>query len=239
MKIEQGIAAKAKAHRVYRTTDGKVVPGATTVTGVINKPALVKWANNLGLKGLDSRAYVDEAATTGTLAHEMIQEYLGGPEWDREAYTPSQIDLAENAVISFYEWERQTGSKMETISIEKPFVSEDMRYGGTIDWYGKIDGKFWLVDFKTCKALFPEHTYQVAAYWNLLREHGLQVDGVRILRVGRSEDEGFDDHVLDGPKLEAAFAVFKAALGLYQAQSAFEKYERAEKKTAKNAKEAA
>ncbi|MBQ9527243.1 MAG: hypothetical protein IJR68_06500 [Fretibacterium sp.] len=229
MKIEKGIAARAKAHQRYRTADGKVVPGVTTITGVINKPALVKWANNLGLQGIDSTAYVDETAAVGTLAHEMIQEYLGGPRWDREAYSAVQVDLAENAVLSFYEWERQTGAKMETMAIEKQLVSEKMRYGGTIDWYGRIGGKLWLVDFKTCKALFPEHAFQVAAYWNLLRENGLQVDGVRLLRVGRTEDEGFDDHILDAPKLEAAFGVFEAALSLYRAKSDFEKYERAEK----------
>ena len=182
MKIEQGIAKRAKAHQRYKTADGKVVPGVTTILGIIDKPALVKWANNLGLQGIDSSAYVDEAARVGTLAHEMIQESLGGPKWDREAYTKDQIDLAENAVLSFYEWERQTGAKMETLLIEKQLVSETLKYGGTIDWYGRIDGKLWLIDIKTCSALHTEYEYQVAAYRHLLAENGLKVDGVRLLR---------------------------------------------------------
>ena len=232
MKIEKSIAAKAKAHQRYRTADGSIVPGVTTILGVINKPALVKWANNLGLQGIDSTAYVDETARVGTLAHQMSQEYLGGPKWDREAYTATQIDLAENAVISFYEWERQTGHKMETTFIEKPLVSEGMRYGGTIDWYGDIDGKKWLVDIKTCAGLWPEHTYQVAAYWSALKENGYQVDGVRLLRVGRTEDEGFDDHVIAEPTLREAFSVFEAALDLYRAKQQFERSEKKSKKEA-------
>lgn len=51
-----------KAHTRYYLSDGTLVPGATTVTGLLNKPALVKWANNLGLQGIDSSKYVDKAA---------------------------------------------------------------------------------------------------------------------------------------------------------------------------------
>ena len=52
----------SKAHTRYYLQDGTLVPGATTVTGLLNKPALVKWANNLGLQGIDSSKYVDKAA---------------------------------------------------------------------------------------------------------------------------------------------------------------------------------
>ena len=217
------IKKRSKAHQRYRLTDGTIVPGVTTILGVMNKPALVKWANNLGLQGIDSSAYVDETAKIGTLAHEMVQEYLGGPEWDRSAYNPGQIDLAENAVLSFFEWERRNVSSFETVFIEKQFVSETNRYGGTVDWYGELDEQMWLVDFKTCKALFPEHTYQTAAYWALLLEHGYRVDGVRILRIGRSEDEGFDDKIIGREEIEDAYRVFESALNLYRAKSSFER----------------
>lgn len=227
-RVERQIAKRARPHTVYRTTDGKRVPGVTTVLGILNKPALVKWANNLGLQGIDSSAYVDETARVGTLAHEMIQEYLGGPSWDREGWDAGQVDLAENAVLSFFEWERQTGHRMETRHIELPLVSEANRYGGTIDWYGEIGGKFWLVDIKTSKGLWPEHVFQVAAYWMLLQENGLPVDGVRLLRVGRTEDEGFDDHVIDVPKLNVAYSVFASALALYRAKQDYDRYEKNE-----------
>ena len=36
-----------KTHTRYYLQDGTLVPGSTTVTGLLNKPALVKWANNL------------------------------------------------------------------------------------------------------------------------------------------------------------------------------------------------
>jgi len=220
---EPKIASRAKAHQRYRLGDGTQVPGVTTVLGVINKPQLVKWANNLGLQGIDSTKYVDETARVGTLAHEMIQEYLGGPAVDWEGITPEQKDLAENAVLSFYEWEKRLGMRMETEFIERQLVSEIHRYGGTVDWYGRIGDRWWLVDLKTSKALYPEHVYQVSAYHRLLLEIGCPVDGVRLLRVGRTEDEGFDDHVIDGPELDSAWDVFLSALSLYRAKQTYEK----------------
>ena len=223
MTLEKGIARRAKVHTVYKTANEIRVPGVTTILSVINKPALVKWANGLGLQGIDSTKYVDETARVGTLAHEMIQEYLNGPRWDRTAFNPGQIDLAENAILSFYEWERINNYKMTTEHIELPLVSEKFRYGGTIDWYGSINGEKWLVDIKTSKGLFPEHVYQVSAYYNLLLENNYPVDGARLLRVGRAEDEGFDDHVIDIPQLNKAWEVFLAAFALYRAQQAFER----------------
>lgn len=228
-KIEKIPAKKAKAHIRYKLADGSIVPGVTTVLGIINKPALVKWANGLGLKGIDSSTYVDETARIGTLAHEMIQEYLGGPKWDRNDFDAGEIDIAENSILSFFEWEKQTGAKMNTSAIELPMVSEAYGFGGTVDWYGDIDGKKWLVDIKTAKALFPEHEYQVSAYYYMMRENGYQVDGVRLLRVGRTEDEGFDDHVLDVPQLADGWKVFLSALELYKAKQI---YERGRKKAA-------
>ena len=225
MTVEKCAAKKGRAHQAYKV-DGKRVPGVTTVLGVISKPALVKWANNLGLQGIDSTGYVDALASVGTLAHEMIQEYLGGPLWDRGGFTPTETDAAENAVLSFFEWERVNGVRMETEAIELQLVSREYLYGGTIDWLGLIDGKRWLVDIKTSKGLFPEHVYQVAAYHRLLAENGYGIDGVRLLRVGRSEDEGFDDHIIGGDALAGAWDVFQSALSLYRAKQAFEKNER-------------
>ncbi len=183
-----------KAHQRYRLQDGTIVPGVTTITGILNKPGLVKWANNLGLQGIDVAKYVDQTAIIGTCAHEMVQEYLGGPKVDRTAYTPEQLDKAENALLSFFEWEK--AHKMKTVVIEQQLVSEVHRFGGSIDWYGEIDGRFELVDFKTSSAIYPEHKLQVAGgYTTLLLENGYRLDGIRIIRIGRDESENWDQHI--------------------------------------------
>ena len=46
MKLEAAPARRAKVHTVYRLKDGTKVPGVTTIlNATINKPALIKWAN--------------------------------------------------------------------------------------------------------------------------------------------------------------------------------------------------
>ena len=201
----------SKAHIRYKTSDGKIVPGATTITGLLNKPYLIKWANDLGLEGIDSSTYTDEAAKVGTLAHALIQADLQGETLDMRQYSPIQIDLAENAALSWFEWKK--AHQIEPIHCEVPFISDKMRYGGTVDCYCILDGKPTLLDFKTGKAIYPEYFVQLAAYAELLRENGFQVDECRILRIGRDETEGFEERsVADTRKW---FEIFRRLLDVY------------------------
>jgi hypothetical protein len=205
------IKAVSGAHRRYKTSDGKTVPGATTVTGLLNKPHLIRWANKLGLEGIDSSSYTDEAAKIGTLAHAMIQAELQGAALDQTQYSPLQIDQAENALLSFYEWKRR--HTLEPVHCEVPFVSDRMRYGGTVDCYCVLDGRPTLLDFKTGKAIYEEYFVQLAAYAELLRENGLPVEETRILRVGRDATEGFEERsVADTRKW---FEIFQNLLNVY------------------------
>lgn len=180
----------SKAHTVYKTSEGKRVPGATTITGLLNKPYLIPWANRLGLEGIDSTKYRDEAAEIGTLAHEIIQAHLQGQEMDYSEYGTLQKDLAENSVLSYLEWEKR--HKIEPILLEKAMVSDKNEYGGTVDCYCLLDGEPTLIDFKTGKAIYDEYFVQTAGYAELLKEHGYEVKKIIILRIGRDNTEGFE-----------------------------------------------
>jgi len=211
--IEQ-VTKRSKAHITYKLQDGMAVPGVTTILGVLNKPALVKWANNLGLQGVDSSKYVDEKASIGTLAHQMIADYLKGKETDTSEYSKVQIDQAENAVLSFLEWEKT--HHIDTQLVEEPLVSELHKFGGTIDCLGTINGELCLIDFKTSRGIFPEMLIQVAAYKQLLIEHGHDVTQTIILRIGRTEDEGFEDRRVN--ELAKRWQIFQHCLEIYQLQ---------------------
>lgn len=209
----------AKAHTRYRNKDGKIVPGATTILGVLNKPALVKWANNLGLQGIDSTKYVDVMAKIGTLAHYMVESYLKSIEPDTSSFSKDEIDKAENAVLSFFEWERH--NQLEPFLLEKQLVSEQYQFGGTVDCYCKLNGKYTLLDFKTSNAIYAEHIIQLSAYKQLLRENGYKVDEVRILRIGRTEDEGFEER--KETNLSNHWTLFEHLLEVYRLQKIIKK----------------
>ena len=196
-----------RAHVVYKTKDGKRVPGTTTITGTLDKSRyLVPWANDLGKQGIDCNDYRDSMAGVGTLAHAMAHADLAGEPLteDLTEYSPKEISLAENALIKFFDWRKAHDFK--PVLLEAPLVSEEHRYGGTIDAYGLLDGVPALIDLKTSGNIYDDMKYQLAAYRQLLREHGYEVQSARILRIGRDESEGFDEKIFGG--LDRAWQVF-------------------------------
>jgi hypothetical protein len=218
-KKRKDLGAKTKAHIRYSIPNpdgsGKKfnIPGVTTVTGQFAKPFLIGWANRLGLEGTDSSKYTDEARDIGNAAHYLIESKLRNEVPNVDDFTGNQIDRASFGVKAFDDWASE--HTVEPQLLEAVFTSETYRYGGQLDFYGLLDGKPTLLDFKTSSDLYPEHGWQVAAYWKLLREAGHEVKGVRILRIGRTDDEGFDEHVLSGTQVIRGWRVFEALLNLY------------------------
>lgn len=190
--MKEKITEKVKAHTRYKNKDGKIVPGVTTITGILGKPALVKWANNLGLKGIDSTKYVDEKASCGTLAHLMVECECKGTEPSFDDYTGNQIKVATVSFKKFIDWRFK--NDFTIIKSELQLVSEVYQFGGCCDIYAMLNGKKTLLDVKTSKGIFSEMKTQVGGgYKILLEENGYEVEDVRILRLGRDEDEGFED----------------------------------------------
>jgi len=171
---------KTQAHQRYEN-----YPGVTTVLGVLNKPGLPKWANNLGLRGIDSSRFVSEAAETGTLAHEMIVSYFSGKPCDTKDYSANQITRAEQALSMFHKWAEVY--KPRAILLEKSLISHRYGYGGTLDLYAELtigDRQFReICDFKTGSGPWPTHFAQLAAYRVLLEENGYEVENARLIKV--------------------------------------------------------
>ncbi len=204
---------RVKAHIIYKNKEGKRVPGVTTFIGVLNKPALVSWANNLGLQGINVKDYVDDKADIGTLVHEMMFCDLKGEKADTSYYTAIQIEIAKNSFKKYLNWKKQ--HTIKSIVLEYGMVSEKYQYGGTIDNYCLLDGVPTLIDYKTSKAIYSEMFIQVAAYRQLLKEHGHKVKNVAILRVGRDELEGFEYKKILTKKINLCWKMFKNCMAIY------------------------
>ena len=191
---------KSKVHTRYKLKDGTAIPGTTTITGLLAKPQLIVWANKLGLEGIDSSKYVDSKAEAGTLAHALILAHLTQQKADTSEYSEHTIDLAENSFLKYLEWE--TKHKVEPILCEAELVSEKHRFGGTIDFYGKVDDVPILLDFKTGKAIYTEMSLQLAGYMILLDENNHLPVCAIILRIGRDETEGFEEKTFTDLKVQ-------------------------------------
>jgi len=210
---------KTRTHTVYKLADGTKVPSVTTVLGILSKPALIHWAWELGTQGLDYRAVRHQAADVGTLAHYLIMCYLKGEEPDTSEYSQKDIDQAENCLIKYWDWLK--GHDIEPILVEEPLVSEQYRYGGTIDCLARCNRELWLIDHKTGPAIYPEMFYQLAAYKQLLQETGYEVNDCRILRIGRDEIGDFEERI--APNLDTAWEIFLRCLDIYTLQKKMRK----------------
>lgn len=223
---------KAKAHQRYYATlrnadgepilDGKgapkkvMVPGATTVLGVMAKGYLVGWANRLGLEGIDSNKYRDEAAEIGTLAHYLIQCDLTGEKANLEHFTPYQRKRAQFAVANWLEWRK--GKEIVPTLVEGRLVSDLYRFGGTVDFYGTVDGVWTLLDFKTSESVYLEHKVQATSYTKLLIESGARVQQAVVIRLGRGVDDTLETHKLGREAMSRYWRVFELCLELYRLQ---------------------
>lgn len=227
MTVEKKLAKRARAHIRYTLPDGTIVPGATTILGIIGKPALIPWANKLGLQGIDVDIYQKATAQVGTCCHAMIEAHLKGEELDESDYDKTTLDMATNGFLKYLDWEK--AHILENIHAEMPLVSEFYRYGGTIDLYCTLDGAPTLVDFKTsASGIYDEMEWQVAgAYRNLLIENGYPVAQCIILRLGKSDKADLETKILGN--IEGAKEVFLAALELYNAMRDYAKSKKGEK----------
>ena len=206
---------KFKAHIIYKNSEGKRVPGVTTITGELgwSKQILVNWANRMGLEGIDTKKYVDDKADIGTLAHLMITNKLQGIATNLDDYSKNQITSAKNSVKSFDAWAKE--HTIEPILIEQPLVSDLLNFGGTADIYGKIDGTLELIDLKTGKGIYDEMLIQVGGGYDiLLTENDYPTNRCRILNIPRADSEKFAEHEIEN--LKECKAIFINCLNNYQ-----------------------
>ena len=218
---------KVMAHTRYKNADGDIVVGTTTVLNRLSKPALVPWANKLGLEGVAVGKYVDDKAEIGTLAHEMVHCLLKGEEADTSDYSQNQILSALNSLKSFNSW--YDGVEIKPLLLEEKLVSEKWQYGGSVDCYALINRERVLVDFKTGKAIYNDMAYQIAAYKNLLEENGYPVDYAMILNIPRAETEDFAIKKWDN--LDSQLTVFMCMLEVYRTEKFIKKGEKKNSKT--------
>jgi len=214
----ESVKKRSKGHTRYYTKDGRLCVGVTTVLGKISKPHLIVWANKLGLDGIDSTKYVDSLAEIGTLIHHLVECDVKGLSPALGDYTQNEIEIAQKAFKKWVDWKAK--NKFELIASELQLAHDGMQFGGTCDVYCKLNDKFCVLDIKTSKACYAEQRTQTVAYKELLIANEKPVDECRIIRIGRSENEGFDDILVGAHELH--WKRFQAYLAAYWADKALE-----------------
>lgn len=151
----------SKDHTVYINSKNIEVPSATTVLKVINKPALVYWANSLGYKHQSIKKVLEESSAIGTDFHDMLSNYTMGKEISGE-----HLNDAITLFLLFKDWAEE--NEYKAIISEQKLVGDE--YGGTLDAISSINGKIYMVDYKTSKNIYSSMFLQLAGYGLLVKE---------------------------------------------------------------------
>lgn len=209
----------ARPYTGYKAADGKRVPGVTTIVGRFkDSSALLWWAFDQGkaaergeIRSLYDKR--DEAADSGTLAHDAIEAYLKGGDPEKvlsDADDKIRIP-AEQGFRNAVEWLEQT--KIEVLDTEFPLVSEEYRFGGTPDAIGKdTHGRIVLLDWKTSKGVYLDMLIQLAAYGHLLKEcRDITVERYHLCRFDKANGDFAHHMYTDLSDAWEQFLLFRAA----------------------------
>lgn len=169
---------KYSKHNAYFNTNNREVPSVTTILSLLNKPVIAQWANYLGFKRIKMDDVLKQTSTIGTYVHNFINGYLRHNDllW---CGSKSEGSIVFAHLESFKEWAIK--NKIEPILLEESMASST--FGGTVDFYGKLNDKFTIIDFKTSKKAYSSMFLQLAAYCYMLEERGHEVEQVGILIV--------------------------------------------------------
>jgi hypothetical protein len=215
-----------ETHTYTLQKDGQehVLLSVTRVLSIIAKPKVSAWAMDLMARHIldnyspgmspeemarltqEARgAHLQEsrrATGAGSEVHRWIEALLRGEPRELPE-DPSSL----KAIRAFIEWWRE--EKREVLLAEEIVAHPELLYAGKVDL---VLGDGTLVDFKTSKALYPEHELQLGGYalaleaWEGIRpQKGLLV---RIGKDGTAETKEVD--------LEAAKEHFRYVLALYR-----------------------
>lgn len=214
----------------YRAADGGKIPSVTTILSRFkDSGSLIKWAYNTGrehgrLEALGQEAptslydVTGKAADIGTAAHAMVETFIkGGNPMMVGALLQLQEQERQKAVNAFEMYGKWASmSSLKVLHQEIPLVSEELRFAGTPDAIGLVDGELCLVDWKTSNAVYADYLLQLAAYrhlWEVNHPDQLLTGGFHLCRF--SKDHGdFAHHYYN--ELGDAWEMFKLLREAYK-----------------------
>ena len=142
------------------------------ISNMLHEDFLMIWANNIGL--YQRKKYKDtleEAATKGAFVHDAIEDYIqNSNELDLDK-VPSEYQKEVNFAYGSFKswWSVITKRNVKIIMQEHKLVCP--WFGGTLDLLVEIDGRVYLLDFKTSNHPSYKYFLQLAAYRNIWMWH--------------------------------------------------------------------
>jgi hypothetical protein len=231
---QNGLVFYPKAHR-YKL-DGEWVPGVTTILGVLEKPAIPKWAAKLVAEHVvDNRDALDDmltqfgragtvaalkevpwkkrddAGVRGTDVHSFAERIVNGEEVDVPEHYVGHV---ESALAFMEDWH------IQPVLVEAVVGSRAHQYAGTLDLVARHhNGPRGIFDYKTAASgIYMQTAFQNAAY-AFAEFHGDSGNEKPMADLGVTESygvhlraDGYDVHQLAfGPEVYDEFLCIRRA----------------------------
>jgi len=157
-----------------------VLPGVTGILKVLDKPAIIPWAQGIvaeaaiahrselegwvSVGGVDGAIQLlrraaetqrDHAAQRGVEIHSLAEAIVKG----QPVVVPEDLLPYVNAYRGWLD-----RFQPEFLAVEEMGCSLTYSYGGTLDSIGRIAGETWLWDVKTSKGVYADTSQQLAPY---------------------------------------------------------------------------
>jgi hypothetical protein len=124
-------------------------PSVSKLLDLLNKPALLGWANKIGLEGIKLDEYRRDVMKKGTSIHNQIERF-------QRDKTPFINPVVQKRYIEFMKDKR-------ILFFEEKIETE--YFQGRLDIMFEWNGKFYICDFKSNhKKLYLENKLQLVAY---------------------------------------------------------------------------
>lgn len=164
--------------------NGVAVPRVTAIlSDMLHEDYLMGWANSIGLyKGQKYQDVLERSANIGTEVHSLIEHYFTSNQQYAFVNKPPEV---VNAFNSFLEWWSIVSKyDVKILAQEEELVCK--YFGGTLDFLVSINGRVYIVDFKTSNHPSYKYFLQLSAYRYMLREKGINVDGIIVLMLDKT-----------------------------------------------------
>ena len=175
-----------KGKKARYRINGRGIPSVTELLSFIDSEGLIYWANKIGREGKNNKDVVTEAANFGTAIHESIEMYLKKKPYE------------DNVCLdAFKEWWTNINGchDIKILGQEQQLICN--YFAGTYDLLISIDGKPYLIDFKTSNHVGYKYFMQLAAYRYLLYNvKNINIAGCVVLQFDKKEKK-YREYSLD------------------------------------------
>ena len=210
-------------HQEYILKSGEKVFGATTYTKLLPKD-LLEWVRGVTMRGKNYKEISKSAMLVGTCLHHHACRMITGVTTREELpVTNEEAEAVAVAMRSWNSWWRENKHDLTPIACEIQLVSENHKYGGTIDLVALQQGVVTLFDWKTSGKLHKDYWVQMSAYQRLWAESfpDFPIERVTLVKIGKKpKEEGHESETRPAHELDVHWDIFTKLLALGRALEA-------------------